>query len=50
MASLNPFDLLDNDAEDLSQLVAAKPLKAVKAAPVQAVKPAKSESAGKVSL
>ncbi|KAL1220809.1 RGG repeats nuclear RNA binding protein B [Cardamine amara subsp. amara] len=35
MASLNPFDLLDNDAEDLSQLVAAKSLKAVKPAPVQ---------------
>lgn len=37
MASLNPFDLLDDDAEDPSQIVAAKPLKV--AAPVQ---PAKS--------
>ncbi|KAG7542493.1 Stm1-like N-terminal [Arabidopsis thaliana x Arabidopsis arenosa] len=37
MASMNPFDLLDDDAEDPSQIVAAKPLKV--AAPVQ---PAKS--------
>ncbi|EOA18405.1 hypothetical protein CARUB_v10006948mg [Capsella rubella] len=39
MATLNPFDLLDDDAEDPSQIVAAKPLKVEKAAPVQ---PAKS--------
>ncbi|VVB13173.1 unnamed protein product [Arabis nemorensis] len=44
MATLNPFDLLDGDAEDASQLVAAKPLKVEKAAPV---KPADS---GHVSL
>ncbi|CAN8231643.1 unnamed protein product [Cochlearia groenlandica] len=38
MSTLNPFDLLDNDAEDVSQLVAAKPVKVVKPAPVQPVK------------
>ncbi|ESQ55672.1 hypothetical protein EUTSA_v10025512mg [Eutrema salsugineum] len=37
MASVNPFDLLDDDAEDLNQLV-AKPLKVEKAAPVQSAK------------
>lgn len=42
MATSNPFDLLDDDAEDPSQLVAAaKPLKVEKAAPVQPAKSAK---------
>ncbi|CAN8324971.1 unnamed protein product [Cochlearia groenlandica] len=41
MATLNPFDLLDNDAEDPNHLVAAKPLKVEKAAPVQPSKSAK---------
>ncbi|CAA7024903.1 unnamed protein product [Microthlaspi erraticum] len=36
MATTNPFDLLDHDSEDINQLVAAKPLKVVKAAQVQA--------------
>ncbi|XP_010434652.1 PREDICTED: plasminogen activator inhibitor 1 RNA-binding protein-like [Camelina sativa] len=39
MATLNPFNLLDDDSEDPSQIVAAKPLKVEKSAPVQ---PAKS--------
>ncbi|CAN6894575.1 unnamed protein product [Brassica oleracea] len=38
MATLNPFDLLDDDAEDPSQLAAAKPLKVEKAAPAQPAK------------
>jgi len=39
MASVNPFDLLDDDAEDPSQIVASKPLKVV--APVQTAKSGK---------
>lgn len=39
MATVNPFDLLGNDAEDPSQLAVALPKKVEKAAPVQ---PAKS--------
>ncbi|CAH8392594.1 unnamed protein product [Eruca vesicaria subsp. sativa] len=35
MATVNPFDLLDDDTEDVNQLVAAKPLKVEKPAPVQ---------------
>lgn len=35
MATVNPFDLLDDDTEDLHKLVAAKPLKSEKTAPVQ---------------
>ncbi|KAG2263953.1 hypothetical protein Bca52824_071032 [Brassica carinata] len=35
MATVNPFDLLDDDTEDLHKLVAAKPLKVEKPAPVQ---------------
>ncbi|CAF2130150.1 unnamed protein product [Brassica rapa subsp. narinosa] len=35
MATVNPFDLLDDDTEDLHKLVAAKPLKVEKTAPVQ---------------
>ncbi|KAF8098200.1 hypothetical protein N665_0271s0019 [Sinapis alba] len=35
MSTLNPFDLLDDDTEDPSQLAAAKPLKVEKAAPAQ---------------
>ncbi|KAJ0232951.1 RGG repeats nuclear RNA binding protein B [Hirschfeldia incana] len=38
MATVNPFDLLDDDTEDLHKLVAAKPLKVEKPAPVQAGK------------
>lgn len=46
MATLNPFDLLDDDAEDPSLLVAAQQLKApvasgpAKKGPVQPAKPA----------
>ncbi|KAJ0251285.1 RGG repeats nuclear RNA binding protein B [Hirschfeldia incana] len=38
MATVNPFDLLDDDTEDPSQLAAAKPLKVEKAAPAQPAK------------
>ncbi|CAA7024900.1 unnamed protein product [Microthlaspi erraticum] len=35
MVTTNPFDLLDDDSEDINQIVAAKPLKVEKATPVQ---------------
>ncbi|XP_009114287.2 RGG repeats nuclear RNA binding protein C [Brassica rapa] len=41
MASLNPFDLLGDDAEDPSQIVLSLPKKVEKAAPVQPAKAAK---------
>ncbi|KAL1213979.1 RGG repeats nuclear RNA binding protein B [Cardamine amara subsp. amara] len=41
MASMNPFDLLGDDAEDPSQLAAALPKKIEKAAPVQSAKAGK---------
>ncbi|CAH2078771.1 unnamed protein product, partial [Thlaspi arvense] len=47
MATLNPFDLLDDDAEDPSQLAAAKPLKVEKPAPVQPAKSAPPTQAGR---
>lgn len=54
MATLNPFDLLDDDAEDPSQLAAAKPLKVEKAAPAQPAKlpskPLPPSQAGEVFL
>lgn len=51
MATLNPFDLLDDDAEDPSQLVAAKPLKVEKAAPAKLpTKPLPPSQAGQLFL
>nr|VDD30491.1 unnamed protein product [Brassica oleracea] len=41
MASLNPFDLLGDDAEDPSQIVLSLPKKVEKTAPVQPAKAAK---------
>ncbi|VVB08234.1 unnamed protein product [Arabis nemorensis] len=41
MATLNPFDLLGDDAEDPSQIAVALPKKVEKAAPVQPAKGAK---------
>ncbi|CAN8267179.1 unnamed protein product [Cochlearia groenlandica] len=41
MSTLNPFDLLVDDAEDPSQIVVALPQKVVKPAPVQPVKAGK---------
>ncbi|KAF8108436.1 hypothetical protein N665_0109s0057 [Sinapis alba] len=44
MATVNPFDLLDVDAEDPSQIVVALPKKVEKAAPVLPAKAAKLQS------
>ncbi|KAF8096793.1 hypothetical protein N665_0301s0039 [Sinapis alba] len=46
MATVNPFDLLDDDTEDLNKLVAAKPLKVEKTAPVQPVREGKNGPGG----
>lgn len=47
MATINPFDLLGDDAEDPSQLIAAEQQKAAAAAAAAAAAPKKSQEQGK---